>query len=71
VDKFGFCIADAQLSKLEEILGKLCMRIKSDYKTDTLSGNYEILYTKYVKPFFHQSSRILMWVVIYILMGYI
>jgi hypothetical protein len=31
-------------------------RIKSDYKTDTLSGNYEILYTKYVKPFNHQSA---------------
>jgi hypothetical protein len=31
-------------------------RIKSDYKTDTLSGNYEILYTKYVKPLIHQSA---------------
>jgi hypothetical protein len=51
VDKFRFCIADAQLSKLEEILETLYERIKSDYKTDTLSGNYEILYTKYVKPF--------------------
>jgi hypothetical protein len=58
VDKFRFCIADAQLSKLEEILGEtLYERIKSDYKTDTLSGNYEILYTKYVKPFLiHQSA---------------
>lgn len=58
VDKFRFCIADAQVSKLEEILGEtLYEKIKTDYTANTLSGNYSILYTKYVKPFLiHQSA---------------
>jgi hypothetical protein len=29
-------------------------------KVDTLSGNYEILYTKYVKPLIIKASRILL-----------
>jgi hypothetical protein len=58
VDKFRFCIADAQVSKLEEILGEtLYEKIKTDYTANTLSGLYAILYDKYIKPFLiHQSA---------------
>jgi len=57
-DKFKFCIADAQVSKLEEILGEtLYEKIVKDYTENTLTGNYEIAYTKYIKPFLiHQSA---------------
>ena len=52
VDKYRFCIADAQLSKLEEILGEtLYERLKTDYSGNVLSGSYAVLYDKYVKPF--------------------
>jgi len=58
VDKYRFCIADAQVSKLEEILGEtLYEKIKKDYATNVLSGLYLILHTKYIKPFLiHQSA---------------
>lgn len=58
VDKYKFCIQDAQLSKLIEILGEdLYEKIKTDFENDALSGDYETLYTKYINPFLiHQSA---------------
>lgn len=57
-DKYRFCVLDAQRSKLEEILGEdLYNKIKTDFDADTLAGDYETLYTKYIKPFLiHQSA---------------
>ena len=58
VDRYKFCIIDAQISKLEESLGEtLYEKIKTDFDANTLSGNYLILHTKYIKPFLiHQSA---------------
>lgn len=57
-DKYKFCVQDAQLSKLVEILGEdLYDKIKTDYENDDLSGNYLELYNKYINPFLiHQSA---------------
>lgn len=64
-DKYKFCVQDAQLSKLVEILGEdLYEKIKFDYEYELLIGDYEILYNKYINPFLiHQSA------VEYILIG--
>lgn len=58
VDRYKFCIIDAQISKLEECLGEtLYEKIKTDFDASTLAGNYLILHTKYIKPFLiHQSA---------------
>ena len=58
VDKYRFCIQDAQISQVEEILGTLLYeKIKLDYKQDQLTGSYETLYRKYIKPFLiHRSA---------------
>lgn len=60
VDKYRLCINDAQVSKLEEILGEtLYEKIKTEFSAvpKTLAGDYLILYTKYIKPFLiHQSA---------------
>lgn len=57
-DKYKFCIQDAQLSKLVEILGEdLYEKIKTDFENDDLEGDYLELYTKYIRMFLiHQSS---------------
>jgi hypothetical protein len=57
-DKYKFCIQDAQLSKLVEILGEdLYEKIKLDFENNDLSGDYLELYTKYIRMFLiHQSA---------------
>ena len=57
-DKYKFCIQDAQLSKLVEVLGEdLYEKIKTDFKNNVLTGDYLTLHTKYIKPFLiHQSA---------------
>ena len=53
VDRYKFCIIDAQISKLEESLGEtLYEKIKTDFENNVLTGDYLILHTKYIKPFF-------------------
>jgi len=58
VDRYKFCIIDAQISKLEETLGEtLYEKLKDDFENNDLAGNYLTLYNKYVKPFLiHQST---------------
>lgn len=58
VDKYRFCIIDAQNSRLEETLGEvLLQKIKDDFVGGFLTGNYQILYEKYIVPFLiHQSA---------------
>ena len=59
-DKYRLCVNDAQVSKLEEILGEtLYEKIKTEFSAvpKILAGDYLILYTKYIKPFLiHQSA---------------
>lgn len=57
-DKYKFCIQDAQLSKLVEVLGEdLYEKIKTDFQNNILSGDYLKLYTNYIKHFLiHQSA---------------
>jgi hypothetical protein len=58
VDRYKFCIIDAQISKLEESLGEtLYEKIKTDFENGDLTGDYLILHTKYITPFLiHQSA---------------
>jgi len=58
IDRYKFCIIDAQISKLEESLGEtLYEKIKTDFENNDLTGDYLILHTKYIKPFLiHQSA---------------
>lgn len=50
-DKYLFCIADAQLSVIEPLLGSILYdKIKADKENDTLAGLYLELYTDYIKP---------------------
>jgi len=58
VDKYKYCISDAQISSLEEILGEdLYEKIKTDVEDDTITGLYLILYEKYITPFLiHRSA---------------
>ena len=57
-DKYRFCIQDAQLSKLVEVLGEdLYEKIKIEHENSTLAGSYLELYTKYIRMFLiHQSA---------------
>ena len=58
VDKYVFCIQEAQLSKLIEILGEdLYEKIKTDFNTNTLSGLYLTLYNR-IKPFLIRQSAV-------------
>lgn len=58
--KFKFCIADAQVSKLEELLGEpLYNKLKAHFEEVQVpvTGDYLILLDKYVKPFLiHQAA---------------
>ncbi len=59
--KFKLCIQDAQISALEEILGET---LYEKLKLGGLSGDYQILLDKYVKPFLIRQAAIE-----YLLMG--
>lgn len=58
VDRYKFCILDAQNSKVKELLGDtLFNKIATDYEANTLSGNYLTLYEDFVKPIvIHQTA---------------
>jgi hypothetical protein len=59
VDLYVSCIADAQRSKLEEILGEtLYNKISVDFENDDLSGLYSTLYEDYIKPFLIRQSAV-------------
>jgi len=50
VDRYKFCILDAQNSKVKELLGdSLYDKIATDYEADTLSGVYLTLYDEFIK----------------------
>lgn len=56
-DKYLFCIADAQLSVIEPLLGSLLYdKLKSDIEADTLTGLYLELYNDFVKPITKNES---------------
>jgi len=51
IDKYLFCIADAQISVIEPLLGSLLYdKIKADKEADDLAGLYLELYTDFIKP---------------------
>jgi hypothetical protein len=51
VDKYIFCIANVQSNVLIPLLGTLLYdKIYEDAEAETLTGDYLILYNKYVKP---------------------
>jgi hypothetical protein len=58
VDRYRFCLVDAQNSKLKELLGDtLYTKIETDYDGDDLSGDYLTLYNDFVKPILiHQTA---------------
>ena len=50
-DKYIFCIADAQISVIEPLLGSILYdKIKTDIENDDLAGLYLELYTDFIKP---------------------
>ena len=50
-DKYIFCIADAQISVIEPLLGSILYdKIKTDKEANTLAGLYLELYTDFIKP---------------------
>ena len=56
-EKLRQCILDAQATRLEELLGEtLYEKIETDYEANELEGDYEILYTEYIKPFLIRQS---------------
>lgn len=51
VDKYIFCVADVQLTVIEPLLGsELYEKIYTDAEADDLTGDYLILYNKFIKP---------------------
>jgi len=51
VDKYLFCIANVQLTIIEPLLGTILYdKILEEAEADELTGNYLILYNKFVKP---------------------
>jgi hypothetical protein len=58
IDRYNFCVLDAQNSKVRELLGDdLYQKIETDYVDETLTGIYLELYTNFVKPIIiHQSA---------------
>jgi hypothetical protein len=51
IDKYHFCILDAQISVIEPLLGTLLYdKIKTDIENDDLAGLYLELYTDFIKP---------------------
>jgi len=52
VDRLRQCIIDAQITRLEELLGEdLYDKICNEFDAETLEGDYLILYENYIKPF--------------------
>jgi hypothetical protein len=52
VDRLRQCIIDAQITRLEELLGEdLYDKICNEYDAETLEGDYLTLYENYIKPF--------------------
>jgi len=52
VDRLRICILDAQMSRLEELLGEeLYLKIETDFEAGTLEDDYLILHRDYIKPF--------------------
>jgi hypothetical protein len=59
VDKLRQCVLDAQVTRLEELLGEtLYSKIETDFEDETLTGVYETLYTDYIKPFLIRQSAV-------------
>jgi hypothetical protein len=59
VDKLRQCVLDAQVTRLEELLGEtLYNKIETDFEAETLTGVYETLYTDYIKPFLIRQSAV-------------
>jgi hypothetical protein len=59
VDKLRQCVLDAQVTRLEELLGEtLYSKIETDFEAETLTGVYETLYTDYIKPFLIRQSAV-------------
>lgn len=59
VDKYKFCIQDAQLSVLIETLGEdLYEKICTDFENDNLTDKYLTLYDKYINPFLIRQSAV-------------
>ena len=53
------CIKDAQIIRLEEILGEtLYDKICLDFENDDLSGLYETLHSKYIVPFLIAAASV-------------
>ena len=52
VDRLRQCILDAQVTRLEELLGEdLYEKICTEFEAETLAGDYLTLYENYIKPF--------------------
>jgi hypothetical protein len=52
VDRLRVCILDAQMSRLEELLGEdLYEKIETDFEANSLADEYLILHRDYIKPF--------------------
>jgi hypothetical protein len=59
VDKLRQCVIDAQITRLEELLGEtLYNKIESDYIANDLQGLYLTLYNDYIKPFLIRQSAV-------------
>lgn len=59
IDLYIPCIADAQRTRLEEILGEtLYDKICDDFDNDDLVDDYLILYEDYIKPFLIAASAV-------------
>jgi hypothetical protein len=59
VDKLRQCVLDAQVTRLEELLGEtLYSKIETDFENEALTGVYETLYIEYIKPFLIRQSAV-------------
>jgi hypothetical protein len=59
VDKLRQCVLDAQVTRLEELLGEtLYSKIETDFENEALTGVYETLYIDYIKPFLIRQSAV-------------
>jgi hypothetical protein len=59
VDKLRQCVIDAQVTRLEELLGEtLYNKIETDFENENLTGVYLELYDKYIKPFLIRQSAV-------------
>lgn len=59
VDKLRICILDAQMSRLEELLGEeLYAKIEQDFLNEVLADEYLILHRDYVKPFLIRQAAL-------------